>query len=137
MDTLPSVLLTYRRVPLRLMNWSSALVVSCCWLARFSYSTARLLDVNLYFHIWLSGSPLVFGLPRIKVSFMIDSTTRGSRYPLHALLIEERCPKYFLERPVTARDWRFRCDIDSTRTAPVHEHTGKTSDSLAAVIGEP
>jgi len=71
------------------------------------------------------------------VSFMIDPTARGSRYPLHALLIQERCPKYFLEHPLTARDRRFRRDIDSARTAPVHEHTRKTSESLALVIGEP
>jgi len=56
---------------------------------------------------------------------------------LHALLAQEKCPKYFFEHPLTARDWRFRCDVDSTRTTPVHGHTGKTSESLAPMIGEP
>ena len=68
--------------------------------------------------------------------FMVDPTPEALRYPLHALLIQERCPKYFLGHPLTDRDWRFRCDIDSTRTAPVHEYTGKTSERLARVIGE-
>jgi hypothetical protein len=67
----------------------------------------------------------------------MDPMVRGSRYSLHALLIQERCSKCFLGHLLRARDWRFGCDIDSARTAPVHEYTGKTSESFAPVIGEP
>jgi len=67
----------------------------------------------------------------------MDPMVRGSRYSLHALIFQERCSKCFLGHLLRARDRRFGCDIDSARTAPVYEYTGKTIESLALVIGEP
>src|SRR2546430_16995278 len=83
MDSLPSVLLTYRRVPLRLMNWSSALVVSCCWLARFSYSIAKVARREPIL------SQLTFGLPSrfwfTKDQCELYDRSDGPRLPVSSL----------------------------------------------------